>query len=1024
MSKNFSRPLPGPFAGPFLGLLLLLVVAFALRVFQLDRQSLWYDEAFSVYLARFDLATITARTAADIQPPLYYYLLHVWMLFAGDSEFAVRFFSLAFGVLTVPLMYATARRFNRAAAFFAALIAVLSPLYLWYSQEARMYTLITFLGLLSSYALMRALHLASQEREVVPEDDENAARGNGGGRWWLVVALANIAAVYTHYFAFAIIAFQLLYAIWALVAHRRNRVAGTSRLTAFSDADREQPARVSPRASVRAAFLAFAAIVIAFLPWVPFMLNRLGEDASYWRGALKLDEAVRHIFITFAAGESVLENIAQYVAALWLAVLVVGVIAFVIDERRRTNDERRRTEDERQRTQNQSTFVIRHSSLVFSALYLLVPLVLLLFLFSRNPKFNARYLMLASPGLYLLIGIGLASLWSLAARSGRGVVSGALLVVSLLALGGTALYAISNAYFDPAFTKADLRGVANYITANAHDDEAIILTSGHMFPAFDYYYREAKLTELRLPDEPTLNAENTVGYSAASELNRALSGKRGAWLVLWQDEVADPNGFVPMLLSSRGAEQKQDAAFWQVRLRHWSFPEQFTAFSAQPEIEHPQEANFKNQFKLLGWSQPAPTPADTGASLRLYWQALATTPDDYNVAIRIVDAQGNFWGKVDRRPAGYNYPTARWKEGEALFGDYVATLLPGTPPGDYFANVTLFTRADETGLDVLAPSGAPVGKSVKVGPIKILPATRAPSVLDLGIKHSLSAPAPPFTLLGYDLGREKASTGENVAMTLYWRADQKPDADYSFQVLFGNASTPAYPLTNALNPTREWNAGDIVRGQFQLRVPSDAAAGDTNLQLKLTGGGSASSRNTPTEPNSGLGHVDALGREQVIDLRQAFAVERVERTFEEPTVQFKQPANFGGAIELIGYDLSATEIKPGSVLTVTLKWQAQRAGDKPYTVFVHLLDSASQVKAQRDAQPLNGARPTQTWVEGEYLSDAYPLEIKPDVPPGDYRIEIGWYDSADPAFKRLDVLDDQGSPAGNNAILNQTVSVK
>ncbi|MCI0478130.1 MAG: hypothetical protein L0Y55_17955, partial [Anaerolineales bacterium] len=48
--------------------------------------------------AQFDLATITARTAADIQPPLYYYLLHFWIARAGNSEFSARFFSLIFGV--------------------------------------------------------------------------------------------------------------------------------------------------------------------------------------------------------------------------------------------------------------------------------------------------------------------------------------------------------------------------------------------------------------------------------------------------------------------------------------------------------------------------------------------------------------------------------------------------------------------------------------------------------------------------------------------------------------------------------------------------------------------------------------------------------------------------------------------------------------------------------------------------------------------------------------------------------------
>jgi mannosyltransferase len=139
--------------------LIITALAIVLRLYRLGAQSLWYDEAFSVYLARMNLGDITARTAADIQPPLYYYLLHFWMELAGDGEFAVRFLSLFFGVLTVPLMFVIARRlFNPAAAIFSALLALFSPLYLWYSQETRMYSLITFLLAVSKERLFSAAY--------------------------------------------------------------------------------------------------------------------------------------------------------------------------------------------------------------------------------------------------------------------------------------------------------------------------------------------------------------------------------------------------------------------------------------------------------------------------------------------------------------------------------------------------------------------------------------------------------------------------------------------------------------------------------------------------------------------------------------------------------------------------------------------------------------------------------------------------------------------------------------------------
>lgn len=946
------------------------LVAFALRVFELAKQSFWYDEAFSVYLARFDLGTITARTAADIQPPLYYYLLNVWMALAGDSEFAVRFLSLVFGVLTVPLMYVTAKRlFNTNAALFASLIAMLSALYLWYSQEARMYTLITFLGLLASYALVRALGRETGDRRLNARVEKRETRNERTGavasrRWWIVFVVASIAAIYTHYFAFTLLAFQFLYALYVIFSARPLRFLETPKV-----------------------WIAFAGILVAFLPWVPFMLNRLGEDASYFRGDLKLDEAVRRILINFSVGESVLEATAQYIAIVWLVILAVVLIATLLNTRRSTLHTFRST-----------------AGIPFAILYFVVPLALLLFLFSRNPKFNARYLMLASPGLYLLLGVGLASLLSLA--QSRNMVaraaSGALLVLACAVLFGSSLYAISNAYFDPAFTKADFRGVANHIAANARDDEAIILTSGHLFPAFDYYYRDGRLPELRLPDQATLNTENIVSFDAGNELNRALEGKRGAWLVLWQDEVADPNGVVPMLLSSRGTEQKQDAAFWQVRLKHWRFEEGFAPLPARAEIKHPQEANFQNTFTLLGWDQPNPTPADQGASLRLFWQAAATTPDDYNVAIRIVDENGTFWGKVDRRPAGFNYPTQRWKQDEILAGDYSALLLPGTPAGDYYAMVTMFTRQNETGLDVLAPNGAPLGKSVKVGPIKILPAQKQPPLVDLKIQHSLSTPLAPFTLLGYQIGAEKSSTGESFPLTLFWRADRIPDDNYSFQIQFGETFSAPLPLANATYRTQDWRAGEIVRGQYIVQIPPDASAWSGDLSIKL----------------------DSGARQWVTSLLQPFVVEKTDRTFTEPTPQVTQDANFNNAISLVGYALSTQEIKAGEPLQVTLYWKSTAKVEKPYTVFVQLLGAAPPPVAQKDAQPLNGGRPTQTWVVGEFLTDPYTIEIKPDVPPGEYKILIGWYNSADPSFARLQVIDASGNGAGDFVELSEKVMVK
>ncbi len=254
-------------------LLLITVLGLGLRLYRLDAQSLWYDEGFSVYLARMDLAEITARTAADIQPPLYYYLLHGWIELWGDDELALRSLSVLFGVLTAPLMYAVAWQLmrSRLAGLLAALLVAVSPLHVWYGQEARMYTLLTFLCLLASYFLLQVVE--AEKKWQIPI-------------LWAAYTLTSVAAVYTHYSAFAILAFQAVYVLVVFVARGFR------------------PARL-----VLGGLGAGVVIMVCYLPWLPHLLNRYATDVSYLPGQLKVHEVLVDIGLSFVGGESISEAI-------------------------------------------------------------------------------------------------------------------------------------------------------------------------------------------------------------------------------------------------------------------------------------------------------------------------------------------------------------------------------------------------------------------------------------------------------------------------------------------------------------------------------------------------------------------------------------------------------------------------------------------------------------------------------------------------------------------------------------------
>ncbi|MFZ1462696.1 MAG: hypothetical protein WAV60_01470, partial [Anaerolineae bacterium] len=422
--------------------LLLLLLALALRLHRLAGPSLWYDEGVTAAISQRNLADLARWTADDIQPPLYYVLVAGWTRLAGASEWALRFPSVAAGLLTLPLLLALQRRLWRFASgqaieiaskgrtarrpptrtrrgsaqadlaaerpfapnsfggapnsFGLLLLTVLSPPWLYYAQEARNYTLLTGLGVLIAYLLLRLLMTGAAHAR----------------RWlWLTAVLTAAAALYTHYFAlFLLLALGIFYllALWL-----RSAADWRQRLLE--------------------AGLATVAVLLLYAPWLPFLFNRYQVDASYWQGPLKIGEALRHLAIalTLGAPEMMLETTAVAWLPAWGLILAAALLGLVL-LLRQVADRRR-----------------AGLALIFLLLYLLLPVVLILLLAVRTPKFNPRYLMLVTPAFYLLLGSGLSGLWTW--RSGRGrPLAGLLLGLALL----LSIQSVNNWFSDPAFAKA------------------------------------------------------------------------------------------------------------------------------------------------------------------------------------------------------------------------------------------------------------------------------------------------------------------------------------------------------------------------------------------------------------------------------------------------------------------------------------------------------------------------------------------------------------------------------------------
>ncbi|MDN6859724.1 glycosyltransferase family 39 protein, partial [Pseudomonas sp. CAN2814] len=133
----------------------LLALALCLRLYGLADSALWGDETSSLFLARYSPAQLWQHAAHDVHPPLYFFLLHLWVQVLGEGVLSLRLFSATFGTLAVFLGgWLIWRLASRRAAFIAVLLLALLPTAVRYSQEVRMYSLLGCWLLAATLALL------------------------------------------------------------------------------------------------------------------------------------------------------------------------------------------------------------------------------------------------------------------------------------------------------------------------------------------------------------------------------------------------------------------------------------------------------------------------------------------------------------------------------------------------------------------------------------------------------------------------------------------------------------------------------------------------------------------------------------------------------------------------------------------------------------------------------------------------------------------------------------------------------
>lgn len=405
---------------------MLLTGALGLRLAGLTSESLWYDEAWSVAIARESLGWIATLRVPGWPWPLpytgsgggllYHLVLHFWLAL-GEDPFTVRLFSALLGVAGVALAVLLGRDlFGEREGWASGILMAASPLQVWYGQEARMYALFTCLMLAAAWGLWHTCH------------------GGQGWAWGLLVA-ALALGTYTHSFGwFALIAANLFW-LW------RRLTLGRAR----------------PSWGMWAA--AQAAVLALSLPGLAGFLGQASLGWWDWIGRAHGAPGFRDLARALAAFVTgpVHPFAGAAASAYTLAALAVGLGAAFLGS-------------------GAAWHASQREQVALAACLAAVPVGLAFAFAQWQPLFLLRYLVAFQPFWLLLAAVGIAAVprpvW-------RGLGGAVWLLLCVPGLVG--MYAWEQ--------KEDWRGVASLLEAEGRPGDRIVLVDEDIRAPLNYYYR-------------------------------------------------------------------------------------------------------------------------------------------------------------------------------------------------------------------------------------------------------------------------------------------------------------------------------------------------------------------------------------------------------------------------------------------------------------------------------------------------------------------------------------------------------
>ena len=340
-------------------------------------QDIWFDESYSIILAKQPVVELLHLTGVDAHPPLFYLILKAWGSVFGWTELSLRMLSALLSMATVGVMAVLLRKlFTPRVALVTLPFLVLAPFWLRYGYEIRMYALAGLIGALASLVLFRAVET------------------RGDRRWWVLYAVLVAAGVYTLYMTVVI---WLSHLVWLLITHRRHMW--------------RQPW-----------FWSFVLAILLFLPYVPTAAFQLTHSALPGIG-----QTLNLTHIGEVMGMLLIYT-PEWSVAGWSAlgiIVVLGLTVYLLDRVRHAMSTASR----------RSLSFLLCLALTPAVFFIIISLPM------SVPFFVSRYLAHVALFIYALLGVAVALGWQYGYRKAATTLSIVLLCmlgwgVNQLALAG------------------------------------------------------------------------------------------------------------------------------------------------------------------------------------------------------------------------------------------------------------------------------------------------------------------------------------------------------------------------------------------------------------------------------------------------------------------------------------------------------------------------------------------------------------------------------------------------------------